>query len=151
LRSREATLRVLLDTSFLLPSLGIDAGEEVSKGLKRLDEIEAEIYYSRFSILESLWVAARLAKGVAFSMETFSLGIRSIMESGRYRRVEEDSETFSDALKLYMLGHRDMVDNILYANSNLLGLRLLTLDDELRGFIRSKKLNDTLISPEDVA
>ena len=34
--SRNATLRVLLDTSFILLSLGIDVGEKVSKGLKML-------------------------------------------------------------------------------------------------------------------
>ena len=55
MKSKQAPLRVLLDTSFILPSLGIDVGEEVFKGLKRLTEIKAEIYYSHFSILESLW------------------------------------------------------------------------------------------------
>lgn len=34
--SRNATPRVLLDTFFILPSLGIDVGEKVSKGLKML-------------------------------------------------------------------------------------------------------------------
>ena len=30
-------LRVLLDTSFLFPSLGVEAGREVKKGVKSLD------------------------------------------------------------------------------------------------------------------
>jgi len=150
LRSRQDTLRVLLDTSFILPSLGIDVDKDVSKGLKRLDDTKAEIYYSRFSILESLWIAARLSTSSTFEWELFSLGLRSIIEGGRYRKVEENSETFNDALRLYLLGHKDMVDNVLYASSTRLSLNLLTLDNELREFIRERRLKDTLIFPDQL-
>jgi len=143
-------LRVLLDTSFILPTLGIYASEEVSKGLRRLADIEAEIHYSNFSILESLWVAARPSMRATFDEESFSLGLRSIIEGRRYRRVEEDSKTFSDALRLYTLGHKDMMDNILYASSVRLGLKLLTLDEELKGFIRERGLEDTLLAPDQL-
>jgi PIN domain nuclease of toxin-antitoxin system len=137
-------LKVLLDTSFILPTLGIDVGEEVEEKLKKLDEVDAEIYYSRISILESLWVAAKLMKNQAFDMERFIQGLKSVMESGRYLKVEENAQTFIDALKLYELGHRDIIDDLLYAISINFGLKFLTLDTELRGFIQSKKLNDTL-------
>lgn len=150
MRSRQDTLRVLLDTSFILPSLGIDVDKDVSKGLKRLDDTKAEIYYSRFSILESLWIAARLSTSSTFEWELFSLGLRSIIEGGRYRKVEENSETFNDALRLYLLGHKDMVDNVLYASSTRLSLNLLTLDNELREFIRERRLKDTLIFPDQL-
>jgi len=150
LKSSQTTLRVLLDTSFILPSLGIEVGEEVSKGLKRLADVEAEIHYSRFNILESLWVAARLSTSAAFDGESFSLGLRSIVEGGRYRKVEEDSRTFDDALRLYILGHKDMVDNILYASSTHLNLKLLTLDNELKEFIHERGLKDNLVSPDQL-
>lgn len=150
MKSKQATLRVLLDTSFILPSLGINVGEEVSKSLKGLADIKAEIYYSNFSILESLWVAARLSTGATFDREIFSTGLRSVIEGGRYKKVEEDSKTFNDALRLYMLGHKDMVDNILYASSSRLNLKLLTMDNELKGFIRERGLKDTLISPDQL-
>ncbi len=150
MESRQAALKVLLDTSFILPSLGINVGEEVSKGLKGLADIRAEIYYSHFSILESLWVAARLSTSATFDREIFSAGLRSIIEGKRYRKMEEDSKTFDNALRLYMLGHRDMVDNILYASSSRLNLKLLTLDNELKGFVRERGLKDTLISPDQL-
>ena len=137
-------MKVLLDTSFILPTLGIDVGEEVEEKLKKLDEVDAEIYYSRISILESLWVAAKLMKNQAFDMERFIQGLKSVMESGRYLKVEENAQTFIDALKLYELGHRDIIDDLLYAISINFGLKFLTLDTELREFIQSKKLNDTL-------
>ncbi|MEM2989375.1 MAG: PIN domain-containing protein [Candidatus Bathyarchaeia archaeon] len=151
LRNKRARIRVLLDTPFLLPTLGIDVGEEVLMGLRRLADAEAEIYYSRFSILESLWVAARFSNSPTFDIGRFNNGLRSIMEGGRYGKVEESSEIFGKAIELYMLGHRDMVDNVLYAASSELDLRLLTLDAELGGFVRGRGLKDTLISPAQIA
>ena len=143
-------MKLLLDTAFILPSLGIDAGEEVLKGLKKLADIKADVYCSRFSILEALWVAARLSKSANIDQESFRSGLRSILESRRYMKVEEDSEIFIEALKLYTLGHKDMMDNILYASSASLNLQLLTLDKELKEFIRNNRLNDTLVFPNQI-
>ena len=150
MKSKQATLRVLLDTSFILPSLGIDVGEDVSEGLKKLADIKAEIYYSHFSILESLWVAARLSTNETFDAESFNLGLRSIIEGDRYMKVKEDSKTFDDALKLHMLGHKDMIDNILYANSIRLSIKLLTLDRKLKDFIHERGLKNTFIAPDEL-
>ncbi|MEM0494319.1 MAG: PIN domain-containing protein [Thermofilum sp.] len=141
-------LRVLLDTSFILPSLGIDVGREVLQGLKKLAEAEAEVFYSRFSILESLWVVAKLTRGEVD--EAFSIGLRSVVESGRYREVKEDAWVFREALRLYALGHRDMIDNLLYASSLRYGLQLLTLDRELKEFVRRNGLKDTLVLPGEL-
>ncbi|MBO3809971.1 MAG: PIN domain-containing protein [Candidatus Brockarchaeota archaeon] len=141
-------LRILLDTSFILPSLGIDVGKEVVDGLKKLAETGAEILYSRFSILESLWVAARLTGGNID--EAFNTGLRSILEGSRYVEAKEGPRVFAEALKVYSLGHRDMIDNILYASSAHFNLKLLTLDGELKKFIRGKGLKDTLITPDQL-
>ena len=148
--NREATLRVLLDTSFILPSLGIDVGEKVSKGLKLLAAKAPEIYYSSFSILESLWVLSKTIEDAPSQLESFRIGLRSVMESGRYRRVNEDSKIMNEAFGLYKLGHKDMIDNILYASSIQLDLKLLTLDNDLKSFIQTKKLRDTLLSPDQL-
>lgn len=144
-------MKILLDTTFILPSLGIDVGEEVSKGLNKLAQIKADIYFSRFSILETLWVAVKLSKTANFDLESFKLGLRSVLQSGRYIKVEENSEIFNEALKLNMLGHKDMIDNILYASSTKLNLKLLTLDNELKEFIHEKGLKDTLIHPHQIS
>lgn len=97
MKSKQSTLKVLLDTSFPLPTLGIEVGEEVKASLVKLNEIKAAIYYSRFSVLESLWVATKLLKDQVFDAERFSQGLRSVTESGRYIRVEEDAQTFMEA------------------------------------------------------
>ena len=150
MRSKQTTLKLLLDTTFILPSLGVDVGQEISKGLEKLARIEADIYCSRFSILEALWVVAKLSSSGNFNAESFRQGLRSILESGRYRKIEEDTEIFIEALRLYMLGHKDMIDNMLYTSSIRLNLKLLTLDTELKEFIRNKGLNDTLIFPDQI-
>jgi PIN domain nuclease of toxin-antitoxin system len=93
----------------------------------------------------------RLLRAPEFNTEHLKIGLRSILEGGRYKKIEEDSETFNRALRLYRLGHKDMIDNILYATSTQLNLKLLTLDTELKQFIHEKRLNDTLISPNQIA
>ena len=148
MRNRRGTLRVLLDTAFILPTLGIDVGEEVVKGLKKLEG--AEIYYSKFSVLESLWVATRVMKGRSFDVERFSQGLRSVIESGRYEMVEEGYRVFKDALKLYALGHKDMIDNILYVASVNLDLKFLTIDSELMKFVRDKGLKEIFVTPSQL-
>ena len=139
---------ILLDTSFILPTLGITVTGVTPEAIKFLTEIpKIEIYYSRFSVLESLWVATRISNAVS-DAETVQLGLRSIIEGHRYKRVEEDSEIFKEAFRLYRLGHKDMIDNILYASALSLGLLLLTLDDQLKKFILEKQLKDIFISPD---
>jgi hypothetical protein len=142
---------ILLDTSFILPTLGITVSGVTPEAMKFLTEVpKIEIYYSRFSVLESLWVATRISNAVS-DAETFQLGLRSIIEGHRYKRVEEDSEIFKEAFRLYRLGHKDMIDNILYASGVSLGLLLLTLDDQLKKFVLGKQLKDIFISPDQLA
>ncbi len=69
LKNKKNTLRILLDTSFILPTLGINVAKKVLDGLRKLTQTRAEIFYSRFSILESLWIAARLIKNFTFDIK----------------------------------------------------------------------------------
>lgn len=143
-------LGVIVDTTFLLPTLGIDVGKLARKALGKLSEIDARIFFSRFSILESLWVAARSIQKSEFDAERFEHGMRSIAEGGRYRKLDENSEVFNRALELYESGHVDMIDNILYASSVVFGLRFLTVDGSFRDFIDEKRLEMTLLSVDEL-
>ena len=146
MKSRRNTQGILLDTSFILPTLGIDVGDEVKKILSELSKMRVELFYSKFSILEALWVAAKLMGNGSFEMDRFVQGLRSIERGGRYKEAREGHEIFKDALELYKLGHRDMIDNLLYGTSVDLGLKLLTLDAKLREFIQRKGLRYTFLS-----
>jgi len=141
---------VLLDTSFILPTLGIEVNERVLNGLKKLRDISSEIFVSRFNILEALWVSIRLIKAKKFNQKRFLMGLESIFEGKRYSFIDESYTVFKKALKFYILGHEDMIDNLLYAISLEQDLLFLTIDDELREFIRENNLKDTTVYPEEI-
>jgi len=103
-----------------------------------------------FSILECLWQLARTGREEASSLEQTKLGLRSIIEGRRYIKTSEDSRVFNEALGLYRMGHRDMIDNILYAVSLHGSLGFLTVDNTLREFITGKGLENTLIHVDQI-
>ncbi|MEM3404472.1 MAG: hypothetical protein QXJ17_08060 [Nitrososphaeria archaeon] len=150
MKNRKNTRKLLLDTSFLLPTFGIEVGNEVLECLAKLAETETEIYYSNFSVLESLWIATKYLNNQQFDEQRFDLGLKSLIESQRYKLIKEDSKVFEYALKLYRLGHKDMIDNILYSNSIRFDNNFMTVDEELRKFIQNRKLNDTLVFPKEI-
>ena len=142
--------KVLLDTSFLLPTVGIDAKREVLRGLEGLAHMEVRACFSRFSILELLYAVKKFKKSGAFDRARFEDGLRSVLDGGTYERTEEPSEAFLRADELRDLGHLDMLDNILYASSVTNGLKLLTVDQELRSFLRGHGLEDTTLFPAEM-
>lgn len=143
-------MRILLDTSFLLPTLGIDTGMETQRALTKLDERRAQIYYSPMSLLECLWIVARLSKRLAIEERMIKEGLKSITKSGRYEAIVEPLEVYAEALRLHRMGHRDMIDNLLYADSVHFNMKFLTLDEDLRNFIKSGQLKDTLICSSEL-
>ena len=142
--------KLLLDTSFLLPTLGVGTRRDVTKGIENLAHMEVRPCFSWFSILESLYAATKLKKSSAFDKARFEDGLRSVLEGGSYERSEEGYDVFSRANELRDLGHRDMIDNILYANSVANHLKLLTVDGGLRAFIREHGLDDTTVFPSEM-
>ena len=135
-------MRILLDTSFLLPSLGV----EVTGAAEALEDLESnDFYYSKFSILECSWIFISLErKKVAIDMETIEIGLYSIERS--YRRVIENAEVFIEALKLRRAGHTDFLDCLLYAISLKEGLKFLSFDAELKKFVRKKGFEDVFLT-----
>lgn len=91
-------------------------------------------------------MAIRLIKKQEFEIERFKLGLRSLIEAKRYKQIIENTEVFNYALSLYLNGHTDMIDNILYANSIIYDIKFLTIDEEIKKFIKIKNLKDTILS-----
>jgi predicted nucleic acid-binding protein len=134
-------LQILLDTSFLLPFLGIDVGEVIAGVLHRLRDYE--LYYSELSLLEALW---KIVKVVSFDKLDIVLeGLTLIRRDLRLTQVDE--KAVRTALELYKLGHRDLIDNLLYGISLSQNLKFLTIDRELVSLVKSNNYPDTFISP----
>ena len=128
-------MKVLLDTSLLLPTLGI-AVKGANKLLKKL--YDYELYYSEASILECLWVAISLKKKEEFRYDIYESGMQSIFEG--YKKAEIKPDITLKALELYELGHRDLIDCILYSTALYYNMKFASLDRELKGFIRERRL-----------
>ena len=147
-------LRVLLDTSFLLPAFGVDAGEKVLSCLEliaaRRESIRA--YYSPYSLLEAVMVLLREARRGRLELEEAAGMAREGAARVVYGLEAADTppEAYSLAVKLYSLGHRDIFDNLLYATAATSGLLLLTLDGELLSFLEKAGLPQAAIKPSDL-
>jgi predicted nucleic acid-binding protein len=148
--------KILLDTSFLLPFIGFKTDEVVMNSIEKLRDYE--VYYSELSILEALWKVTKkmreLSSGQDYNrsniVEVVANGIRAIRRD--LNRAEITEEAVKEAIKLYMLGHRDLIDNILYGiTATQEDMKFLTIDESLKAFIKSRNLkSDVFIEPLDL-
>ncbi len=132
--SRKERLRLLLDTSYLLPALGVrvrgvERALEVLDRLARQEQLEA--YYTPFNMVEALAKAARL--GV--SVRRVALGLRSIRRW--LRQLKPTTRVYYVAYRLRCMGFSDMIDLLLYATARVYGVKLLTRDRKLLEFLES--------------
>lgn len=145
-------VKVLLDTTFLLPSFGVDVGEEVEACLKLLAEGRFEVYYSRYSLLEALFILSReVRRGRLQPWEASEMaeeGALAVVYG--LRAADEPPAVLGEAIRIYSLGHRDIFDDLLYATALVNELRLLTLDEELRSFVRRSGLRDVTMTPGEL-
>jgi len=128
-------MKVPLDTSWLLPTLGIEV-ERADKILEKLRD--CELYYSDFSILECLWVVNSLKKKGKFDRGVFETGMKSIIEG--YAKAEINAEIILKAFEIYEIGHRDIIDCILYSIALNKNMRFASLDEEFRKFVKGSNL-----------
>ena len=133
-RVKVEELKLLLDTTYLLPVVGISV-ENVDRVLKVLRTLYSQqrvaLFYSPFSLLE---IVGKLSK-MSFDRKIVSLGLRSIREF--FRPVQPTVMGYIKALDLRSRGFRDLIDLLLYATALSRGLTLLTRDESLVEFIES--------------
>jgi len=128
-------MKILLDTSLLLLTLGVEV-EKASMLLEKLRD--HDLYYSDFSILECLWVINSLKKEGKFDRDVFETGMRSIFEC--YIRAEINAKVVLKAFEIYGMGHRDIIDCILYSTALHCNMKFASLDNELKKFVRNNNL-----------
>ena len=130
--SSSGRIRVLLDSTYLLPVVGVDVEgvEGVVALLRRLRrEGRLECYYTEFNLLE---IIGKLSK-IEYDEERVREGLSSIEEG--FKRAYLGSEGWLKALELKKRGHRDLIDLLLYVASLTNGLAFLTRDDRLVEFL----------------
>ncbi|MCX8137562.1 PIN domain-containing protein [Pyrobaculum aerophilum] len=127
-------LKILLDTTYLLPVVGIhvEGIEEVIKALSRLwKRGSAQFYYTQYNIIELLGKLSKLN----YDVVTVSRGLRLIKDE--FRLVHPTVGGYIKALELKQKGFRDLIDLLLYATAVTRSLKFLTRDDELVQFLIS--------------
>ena len=146
--------RILLDTSFILPSFGIDLGKKVDQALEKLMELEEKVtpYYSTFNLLEAMLVIIREVRrnrvSVEQAIQMLNDGVLNVTLG--LTKIEEPYSIYSKAFELYSKGHRDIIDDILVALALENKVKLLTLDRKLRKFLSNIGLEQVTILPSEL-
>lgn len=142
-RSTSTLTRILVDTSFLLPAVGLDVEEEVYDAVKCFHKVA--VCYIEASILEIIWKAVKIVP--ESEMNLVRIGIEAIRST--YTLITPGASALLESYVLYRRVHRDLIDNLLYAVSNEHKIPLLTID---RKFIQTLETNgrDTsnILTPE---
>ena len=146
--------RILLDTSFILPSFGIDLGKKVDQALEKLMELEEKVtpYYSTFNLLEAMLVIIREVRrnrvSVEQAIQMLNDGVLNVTLG--LTKIEEPYSIYSRAFELYSKGHKDIIDDILVALALENKVKLLTLDRKLRKFLSNIGLEQVTILPSEL-
>ena len=109
-----------------------------------------ELYYSETSLLEALRKIVEVLRGrPAGDIQRVVEGVQAIRDSVSHAPMT--AEAVEQAIRMHVMGHWDMVDNLLYSVALANSLTLLTIDDSLVGFIRRHKLPEECITmPEEL-
>ncbi len=150
MKNSRNTQRILLDTSFLLPSLGIEVEQSVIEALSKLNDGKIKPFYSDLSLLECSWMAIKQIKKGNYQDAIYRKGLLSITKTGYYEEVPTDANDYLVALGFYQNGHLDMIDNLLYATALSNQCHFLTIDYQFRRFIKDKKYENIILAPKDL-
>ncbi len=139
-------IRVLLDTTYLLPVVGIEV-EGVEKSLIILKNMyrsgKVEIYYTPFNILE---IVGKLSR-IEYDRDRVRLGLRAIRET--FRVTHPTIAGYIRALELRRKGFRDLIDLLLYATAKTRRLIFLTRDCELVNFLKEVGEDTAVVMHEE--
>lgn len=132
--SGRGRIRLLLDSTYLLPILGVDVvnAERALAVLEKLyKEGRLKPYYSPFSLLEILGKISKMS----FDADRVRLGLKAITVN--MEELLPTVDAYMKALELRRRGFKDLIDLFIYATSRSTGVPVLTRDYELLEFLRS--------------
>jgi len=137
------TLKVLLDSTYLLPTFGIEVEGLLDEHLARLREIAVKgrvrLYCLTVTWIEVIGKVCRESQRLKIDLgETINTAIKSLLTSGFYEWIQPPPNAVKLAFKLRMLGHKDIIDNLLYATSVVNDMVFLTMDEDLKNFLMKR-------------
>jgi len=138
--------RILVDTTFLLPALGVEVEEEAMRVIELFRSLE--VYYLEAGLLEALWKVLKIVP--PNKLRRVEIGIRAIRRT--YRLLTPRPEALVEAMKLFREGHRDYIDDLHYAAARAEGMRFLTIDRSFIDFLRKRgyDVEGVVYTPRDL-
>ncbi|MEM4752586.1 MAG: PIN domain-containing protein [Sulfolobales archaeon] len=145
-RSISRKPRVLVDTTFLLPALGVEVEEDALKAIALFRKLE--IYYLEVGVLEAVW---KVLKAIPLEhLEVVKVGLNSIRNT--YYTLDIPVEAYIEAYRIYNEGHKDYIDTLYYSTAKTTGTPWLTIDEEFIEFLKQHnyKIEGIIYTPEDL-
>ena len=132
-------VKVLLDSTYILPTFGIEVVGLTDEDLLLLREAgkrgKVEYYCLSVTWIEIIGKVCKESKKRQIDLETVDIAVESLLHSGFYKWIQPPPQAVKIAFNLRILGHRDNIDNLLYATSITNNMVLLTMDQKLRNFL----------------
>jgi hypothetical protein len=130
---------VLIDSTFLLPTLGVEVSQVSQSDLKELAKLRSKMKF--FCIYQSLVeVMGKVGREYASTSkesvpQIIEEGLRSLLESDLYTWTSPSTEALMAAAEMRRKGHKDMIDNMLYSTASDVGMLFLSIDVSLIRFL----------------
>ena len=140
---------VLLDSTFLLPTLGVKVPQISDSDLSELAKLRSKTRL--FCIYQSLVeVMGKVGREYTSTSEEnvpeiVEEGLRSLLESDLYTWTSPSIEALMDAVEMRRKGHKDMIDNMLYSTASNLGMLFLSIDIDLVKFLEENHYSTNAI------
>lgn len=137
--------KLLVDTTFLLPALGIEVEEEALKAIELFRR--ADVYYLEVGLLEAMW---KVLKVVPMGyMDVVALGLDAIERT--YTKLDIPNRAYVEACTIYRRGHRDLIDALHYSTAKISGIPLLTIDVSFVEFLikHNYQVKGVIYTPEN--
>ncbi|MEQ9716010.1 MAG: PIN domain-containing protein [Candidatus Asgardarchaeia archaeon] len=153
-------VKVLLDTSFLLPIVGIRIKDIKDKDLRILEKLSYEkkvtFYVSEIIWVEFVGIIHKLIRKTSKNnrddiINTISIGLSSLKQSGYINWINISRREIEYALLLKEKGHKDVIDNLLYSIALLRGMYFLSIDTKFINFLKANNFKTNMfITPEEL-
>jgi len=131
--------KVIVDTTFLLPALGIEVEEEAMHIIPYLRLFK--VCYLEVCILEAMWKILRVVP--ESKLDRVREGLRAIRES--YTLIQSPPKAYIEAYRIYHKGHKDFIDTLLYYTAKELNIPLLIVDKPFIKFLKRQGYNIKII------
>ncbi len=143
--NRRNILKVLIDTTFLLPALGVGVEKEAEDVIILFRKID--IYYLEAGLIEAMWKLLKIPSNELY--ERIRIGIEAIKRT--YRLAVPPANAYLEAIKIYNAGHRDYIDALYYTTAKTLNLKFLTIDLSFIEFLKENGYTtELIITPEEL-